>query len=49
MINWIRRQFCKYELELVKQNEYGSGTTTTYICRKCGYVRRVDTYKHLAL
>lgn len=44
MINWIRRQFCKHELELVKQNEYSTGTVTSYICKKCGYIRKVKTF-----
>lgn len=44
MINWIRQQFCKHELELVKNNEYKDGTVTTYICKKCGYIRKVKTY-----
>lgn len=43
MFNWIRRQFCNHELELVKQNEYPSFTITSYICKKCGYVRTVKT------
>lgn len=44
MINWIRMQFCNHELTKVKQNEYKFGTITTYICPKCGYVRKVKTY-----
>lgn len=44
MFNWVRRQFCKHELEFVAQNNYSFGTMTTYICKKCGYVRKVKTY-----
>lgn len=44
MINWIRRQFCKHEFELVKQNEYNSQTVTSYFCKKCGYIRNVRTW-----
>lgn len=44
MINWIRRQFCKHELELVKQNEYPSCTVTSYMCKKCGLIRNVRTW-----
>lgn len=44
MFNWIRQQFCKHELQIVKSNEYGFGTITTYMCPKCGYIRKVKTY-----
>lgn len=44
MINWIRRQFCKHEFELVKQNEYSTLTVTSYFCKKCGCIRHVRTW-----
>ena len=44
MIQWIRRCFCKHDFMLVKKNEYTDGTTTTYMCKHCGWIRRVRTY-----
>ena len=43
MINWIRRQFCNHKLELVHKNVYDGCTVSSYICKKCGYIRRVET------
>jgi len=43
LINYIRSCFCKHELDLVKRNEYPSGTTTSYMCKRCGWVRHVRT------
>lgn len=44
LINYIRSCFCKHEFELVKSNEYANGTTTSYICKHCGWIRNVRTY-----
>lgn len=41
MIQWIRRCLCKHEFEEVKQNEYPDKTITSYICKNCGWIRRV--------
>lgn len=43
MIRYIRSCFCKHTFERVKQNEYPDRTITTYICKRCGWVRRVTT------
>ena len=43
MINLIREQFYKHEFELVKQNEYSFCTVTSYMCKKCGWIRTVKT------
>lgn len=43
MIRYIRSCFCKHDFELVKNNEYPGGTTTTYLCKKCGWIRRIRT------
>ena len=41
MCNWLRKIFCKHDFERVKQNEYPTHTSTTFICKKCGYIRKV--------
>lgn len=44
MVQIIRRWFCKHDFIHVKTNEYTDGTTTTYMCRHCGWIRKVKTY-----
>lgn len=43
-INYIRSCFCRHDFIKVKQNEYTDGTTTTFMCSKCGWIRKVNTY-----
>lgn len=51
MINWIREQFCKHEFEHVNSTSIRKvkiWTTDThyidtYMCKKCGYVRKIKT------
>lgn len=44
MIRYIRSLFCKHDFMLVAHNEYNNGTTTTYMCKHCGWIRKVKTY-----
>jgi hypothetical protein len=44
MISLIRRQFCKHDFMCVKQNEYRDHTVTSYMCKKCGWIRTIRTY-----
>lgn len=41
----IRRWFCKHDFIKVKNNEYPSRTVTTYLCKKCGWIRKVKTFE----
>ena len=43
MIQWIRRCFCKHDFIKVKENEYTDCTVTSYMCKKCGWIRIVRT------
>lgn len=43
MIRWIRSCFCKHEFEFIKQNEDPVYTRTTYMCKKCGWIRKIKT------
>ena len=40
MFNWIRHCLCIHDFEIVKQNEYPDKTVTTYLCKKCGWIRK---------
>lgn len=43
MINWIRRQFCKHEFIHVQKTVYADCVVTTYMCKKCGWIRKITT------
>lgn len=39
----IRSWFCKHDFIHIKINEYETGTVTTYMCKKCGWIRIIKT------
>ena len=43
MIQWIRQCFCKHEFELIQKKEHGVYIMTTYMCKHCGWIRRIKT------
>lgn len=43
MINWIRRQFCKHEFIHIQKVQYADCVVDTYMCKKCGWVRKITT------
>lgn len=43
MFRYIRSIFCNHNFLHVKRNEYPDETVDTFLCRKCGYVRKVKT------
>ena len=43
MIRYFRSVFCKHKFIHVKRNEYRDRTIDTYMCEKCGYVRKIKT------
>ena len=43
MINWIRRQFCKHGFVHVQKNRYAWRIIDTYMCKKCGLIRKIET------
>ena len=43
MINWIRRQFCKHDFIHVQKVTYADCVVDTYMCKKCGWIRKITT------
>lgn len=43
MIHWIKQWFCKHDLAHVRAVEYTDCTVDSFICKKCGWKRRVIT------
>lgn len=43
MIRVVRSWFCKHDFMHIKTNEYREGTVTTYMCKKCGWIRKIKT------
>lgn len=43
MINWIKMQFCKHDFIRVQEVEYLDCIVSTYMCKKCGWVRKIRT------
>jgi RNase P subunit RPR2 len=43
MIRVVRSWFCKHDFIHIKTNEYREGTVTTYMCKKCGWIRKIKT------
>lgn len=43
MIKWIRRCFCKHEFELVQRVTYADCVCASYMCKHCGWIRKIIT------
>lgn len=43
MIQWIRRCFCKHEFELIQKTEHVGYDLSAYMCKHCGWIRRIKT------
>jgi hypothetical protein len=43
MINLIRRCFCKHEFIYVQKVQYKDCIVDTFICKNCGWIRKVET------
>lgn len=43
MIGWIRQQFCNHNFIHVQRVNYMDCIMNTYMCTKCGYIRKVHT------
>ena len=43
MVRIIRSWFCKHDFIRVKNNEYPTCTVTTYMCKRCGWIRKITT------
>lgn len=43
MIRYIRTCLCKHEFELANQVQYKDCVVRTYLCKKCGWIRKVVT------
>jgi hypothetical protein len=42
-MRYIRSLFCKHDFIHVKRNEYRGETVDTFLCSKCGWIRKVKT------
>lgn len=43
MFNWIRRQRCKHEFIHVEKVKYKDCIVDTFMCKYCGWIRKIET------
>lgn len=44
MVRIIRSWFCKHDFMHIKTNEFSDRTVTTYMCKNCGWKRKIVTW-----